>query len=528
MHGNKDYTLTIAKAVKRLEMSVQEEADHDCQFVSSETVQGFQFNPISDLYRTHMCKKIQVTRCNRSTRDHRCSDAIGVPCRTVKITTDGNCFFRAISQTIAGTEDHHDTLRRVAVEHLQRNPGKYSGFLRRGVSMGDYIAHSKMDVAGTWASEVEIQAMAELFYVSIYTYFNERWLRYKPHTNLCPNHGIYLTNSANHFEVVTCVKPQDLERCCTRCDEPVKDSQSPNCTQRYDGQELSIEGGQELSTEGGKGECQDRSNGEGDDHSDSDCDDPSDSDRECDEEYEDKDLNTYVLLERTWGSFLNSLGDHWWDSVCESDIMAHMETAEEGAVIVSACLGELGGVCSVIVKLSRVLVLHVVIRKRSYMCNALGDTRFKSPMSALRTILKQMGGGELVPKPRRVLSNACLSVSRILKQMASVVSSIVWWRVSYEQSLWSTDQRSRVIRTLKCNRYCTIEKPAAVIYCRDEENSGYLFEILTAADERYVVTFNNSGYVILGCNAPLFKHIDDVMRYMVNVEGVTLVTDCYY
>ncbi|XP_029933210.1 uncharacterized protein LOC115377538 [Myripristis murdjan] len=57
---------------------------------------------------------------------------LGVPCSKERIVTDGNCFFRAISQAVSGSQKHHQ-----------------------------YIEQSRMRRVGSWATEVEIQATAD-------------------------------------------------------------------------------------------------------------------------------------------------------------------------------------------------------------------------------------------------------------------------------------------------------------------------------------------------------------------------------
>ncbi|KAG8460486.1 hypothetical protein KFE25_013136 [Diacronema lutheri] len=89
-----------------------------------------------------------------------------------QVTDDASCQFRAISDQLYGTEEHHDLVRAMAVEQLLTAPEQYVEFvLGRGdtTSYDDYV--QRMSLADQLGDHVTLQALAdylgiELFLVS--------------------------------------------------------------------------------------------------------------------------------------------------------------------------------------------------------------------------------------------------------------------------------------------------------------------------------------------------------------------------
>lgn len=70
---------------------------------------------------------------------------LGVPCKNDSIVADGNCFFRAISQAVSGTQKYHRKIRLAVVQQLEKNCVKYQNILRSEYSsISEYINKSKM------------------------------------------------------------------------------------------------------------------------------------------------------------------------------------------------------------------------------------------------------------------------------------------------------------------------------------------------------------------------------------------------
>ena len=163
-----------------------------------------EFNPVRDALARylHLMLEVQCKDLFSTT-----AGELGTPCKIVRVTADGNCFFRAVSEAVSGADEYHETLRRLVVKQLQSNDAAYVNILRRGyTSVSEYISSSAMSSLGTWATEVEIQAAADCLGVSIYTYLNNRWLKYSCRSVPLSNQGIYLRNCGCHYDAVVCVK----------------------------------------------------------------------------------------------------------------------------------------------------------------------------------------------------------------------------------------------------------------------------------------------------------------------------------
>ena len=66
--------------------------------------------------------------CDARYEKHNC---IGVPSHIKIVEDDGNCFFRAVSYVISGTESNHTILRNATVEHLLQTKDIFCNTLRK-------------------------------------------------------------------------------------------------------------------------------------------------------------------------------------------------------------------------------------------------------------------------------------------------------------------------------------------------------------------------------------------------------------
>lgn len=129
-------------------------------------------------------------------------------------------FFRAIAFSICGEENQHNKSRKAVVSHLKQNRLTFTPYLRNEYSsIDDYLASSRMKCVGSWATELEILATADLFNINIYTYNENRWNLYtcEQHVQHVPSNcgSIYLKHcNENHYEVVTCVKHNNYSAIC--------------------------------------------------------------------------------------------------------------------------------------------------------------------------------------------------------------------------------------------------------------------------------------------------------------------------
>lgn len=98
-------------------------------------------------------------------------------CQQVK--GDGNCFFRAVSYCVFGSEENHEQIRQATCRYLLKNEYQFKSFQRNvGISMNDYLIMSKMTESGTWATELEIFGVARLLNIDVYTFSCGQWLLY--------------------------------------------------------------------------------------------------------------------------------------------------------------------------------------------------------------------------------------------------------------------------------------------------------------------------------------------------------------
>ncbi|KDO60179.1 hypothetical protein CISIN_1g018742mg [Citrus sinensis] len=81
-----------------------------------------------------------------------------------KVQGDGNCQFRALSDQIYRTAEHHEFVRQQIVAQLKSNPDIYEGYVP--MAYGDYL--EKMSESGEWGDHVTLQAAADLYGVKIF------------------------------------------------------------------------------------------------------------------------------------------------------------------------------------------------------------------------------------------------------------------------------------------------------------------------------------------------------------------------
>ncbi|KAM7266980.1 hypothetical protein ACFE04_009146 [Oxalis oulophora] len=81
-----------------------------------------------------------------------------------KVQGDGNCQFRALSDQLYRTSDHHRFVREQLVKQLQSHPQVYEGYVPMGYA--EYL--KKMSKNGEWGDHVTLQAAADWFGVKIF------------------------------------------------------------------------------------------------------------------------------------------------------------------------------------------------------------------------------------------------------------------------------------------------------------------------------------------------------------------------
>ncbi|XP_071963825.1 uncharacterized protein [Antedon mediterranea] len=177
--------------------------------------ENFKFIPISEAQKKNMCNEVGI-HCEHT--DMNCginrASQIGHPLQITNITGDGNCFYRAISYIISGTEDNHFLLRRAITNHLLETGDLFiNTFSHEYRSVKEYVLKKRVMDNGTWASNTEISAMANLLNTDIYS-FNDQLLTWQLFSAKNPgriddvttDNGIYILYTMNvHFNVVESV-----------------------------------------------------------------------------------------------------------------------------------------------------------------------------------------------------------------------------------------------------------------------------------------------------------------------------------
>ncbi|KAI3997851.1 hypothetical protein MKX01_036321 [Papaver californicum] len=81
-------------------------------------------------------------------------DSLGL--KIVKVTADGNCFFRAIADQLEGNEEEHNKYRLMVVKYIQDHRLEFEPFIEDEVPFDEYC--DLMEKEGTWAGQMELQA----------------------------------------------------------------------------------------------------------------------------------------------------------------------------------------------------------------------------------------------------------------------------------------------------------------------------------------------------------------------------------
>ncbi len=202
----------------------------DVEFISETVSVPLKFSPLTVQQQRSLCLKLNIVNVIKEQNNPNEIVEMAEPCETKDIVGDGNCFFRAVAYAVSGSEREHRKVRRAVATHILQNEEKYVPYLRQGYSsVPEYITTSRMKFVGTWATEMEIQAASDLIGVDVFTYSQEKWLKYSSsnvshNRHSCEQNGIYLKHVNNcHYEVVVCVKTKD-DSCASFCKSPFENS----------------------------------------------------------------------------------------------------------------------------------------------------------------------------------------------------------------------------------------------------------------------------------------------------------------
>lgn len=175
----------------------------------SET-QEFTYNPITVELQKTLSANLSIQNKNiPETFPKRSNVMLGKPVQTSEIISDGNCFFRAISFAITGSQDHHHEIRKKTCEHMIKIERKLSSLINEPIE--NYLQRTRMMESRVWATQVEIFALAHFLKTNIYVYslsgHNWTWMKFSGQFIDAHLHtyagDIYLYHrNLNHYEVV--------------------------------------------------------------------------------------------------------------------------------------------------------------------------------------------------------------------------------------------------------------------------------------------------------------------------------------
>ncbi|KAL3520748.1 hypothetical protein ACH5RR_018897 [Cinchona calisaya] len=82
----------------------------------------------------------------------------------LKVSGDGNCQFRSLSDQIYRTPEHHKFVRQQIITQLQSHPELYEGYVP--MEYGDYL--KRISKTGEWGDHVTLQAAADSYGLRIF------------------------------------------------------------------------------------------------------------------------------------------------------------------------------------------------------------------------------------------------------------------------------------------------------------------------------------------------------------------------
>lgn len=84
----------------------------------------------------------------------------------MQVEGDGNCLFRSISHQLYGSENYHKNLRELTMNYITLEKEFFAQYIVGGMeAFTEYIARKRQD--GVWGDDVEIEAMSEIYGISI-------------------------------------------------------------------------------------------------------------------------------------------------------------------------------------------------------------------------------------------------------------------------------------------------------------------------------------------------------------------------
>ena len=146
----------------------------DSESVSSTKVVNLPpFNPVAMAWQIEKCDSfnIQLSQKDNSLSSTRRQPLnFSRPDEIQNILGDGNCFFRTLSFVITGSQSNHAYIRNAVIQHMFSIEDIIQRVMATPMSVSNYVAATRINRCGVWASQVEIFAAVNLLktYISVY------------------------------------------------------------------------------------------------------------------------------------------------------------------------------------------------------------------------------------------------------------------------------------------------------------------------------------------------------------------------
>ncbi|VDI78599.1 Hypothetical predicted protein [Mytilus galloprovincialis] len=162
-------------------VSTKAASNDELIYLGTQQMQNFTFHPIDMKWQAVQTIKFKLPVLFVH-HFYSSESLIQVPTNIHPIIGDGNCFFRAVSFIMTGSEDYHEAVRKHLTAYMMTIPLKLSTVLPPRITVRQYLQKSNMASLSVWATEVEITAMASCLQTDIYVFsFTEqtwKWLKY--------------------------------------------------------------------------------------------------------------------------------------------------------------------------------------------------------------------------------------------------------------------------------------------------------------------------------------------------------------
>ncbi|CAC5392235.1 unnamed protein product [Mytilus coruscus] len=188
--------------------------DKDLEILGSYLCSNLNYIPLGYITKQKLCSKFKISHKNvKETADISITFNMGKPVKLKSIISDGNCLFRALSFAISQRQEYHKQIRKKIVDHILHISKDLSSFVRDPYENAEeYVRMQKMKESNIWGTELEILAAAHFMQADIYTFTNNKWIKYTAHQIdkdiTVENEAIYLKHveESSHYEVVMSVE----------------------------------------------------------------------------------------------------------------------------------------------------------------------------------------------------------------------------------------------------------------------------------------------------------------------------------